>query len=115
MCRSILIRHLSVALLAILPQKIALSQQQVLSYRQPAADWQSQALPIGNGRIGAMVYGGARQEHLQLNENSLWTGDEKDTGRYQNLGDLYVDFEHPEAGNYRRALDIGSAIHTIDY
>src|SRR5215471_1891823 len=90
-------------------------QELLLWYRQPAEDWQSEALPIGNGRIGAMVFGGAKQEHLQLNENSLWTGDEKDTGRYQNLADLYIDFDQGSDTNYRRQLDIGSAVHTIQY
>ena len=33
-----------------------------------------EALPIGNGRLGAMVYGGIEQEHLQLNEDTLWSG-----------------------------------------
>src|SRR5437764_3197441 len=88
---------------------------QKLWYRQPAEDWQSQALPIGNGRLGAMIFGGAPQEHVQLNEISLWTGDEKDTGRYQDLGDFFVDLGHGPAQNYRRSLDIDSAIHTIDY
>ena len=44
-----------------------------LWYNAPAADW-SQALPIGNGRLGAMVFGGVEQEHLQLNEETLWSG-----------------------------------------
>src|SRR5215471_13397359 len=44
-----------------------------LWYRQPAARWE-QALPIGNGRLGAMVFGGAGEERLQLNENSIWAG-----------------------------------------
>ena len=90
---------------------------QTLSYRQPAQNWQSQALPIGNGRLGAMIFGDARQEHLQLNENSLWTGNEKDTGRYQSLGDLFLDLEHgaPEHDSYHRQLDIANAIHSIEY
>jgi alpha-L-fucosidase 2 len=86
-----------------------------LWYRQPAEDWQSQALPIGNGRLGAMIFGDARREHIQLNEISLWTGDEKDTGRYQNLGDLSLDMNQGAARTYRRSLDIDNAIHTIDY
>ncbi|WP_372776000.1 glycoside hydrolase N-terminal domain-containing protein [Mangrovibacterium sp.] len=45
----------------------------VLWYNQQACDW-SEALPIGNGRLGAMVHGGARLEHLQLNEDTLWIG-----------------------------------------
>jgi len=88
---------------------------QVLWYRQPAVDWQTEALPIGNGRLGAMVFGGARHEHLQLNEISLWTGDEKDTGRYQNLADLLVDLQHGAAESYRRELDLSTATHTIQY
>lgn len=42
-------------------------------YRQPASDW-SEALPIGNGRLGAMVFGGIKSERLQLNEDTLWSG-----------------------------------------
>jgi len=64
----------------------AQAAEPTLHYNQPATDWQSQALPIGNGRLGAMIFGDAQHEHIQLNEISLWTGDEKDTGRYQNLG-----------------------------
>ena len=62
-----------------------------------------------------MIFGGAQHEHIQLNENSLWTGDEKDTGSYQNLADLYIDLEHGQTENYRRQLDLDSAVHTIEY
>lgn len=44
-----------------------------LWYRQPAKDW-NEALPIGNGRLGGMVYGGVNREWIQLNEDSLWSG-----------------------------------------
>lgn len=44
-----------------------------LWYDRPAANWE-EALPIGNGRIGAMVFGGTAAERLQLNEETLWTG-----------------------------------------
>jgi alpha-L-fucosidase 2 len=46
---------------------------QTLWYRQPARDW-NEALPLGNGRLGAMVFGGLRRETLQLNEDTLWSG-----------------------------------------
>jgi alpha-L-fucosidase 2 len=103
------------ALLAMALSAAALSQPLTLHYKQPAEDWQSQALPIGNGRIGAMIFGGAQKEDLQLNEISLWTGDEKETGRYQNLGDLFLEFDHPAAAGYRRALDIATAVHSVAY
>ena len=86
-----------------------------LWYDHPAKDWQSECLPIGNGRLGAMVYGDAQHERIQLNEDSLWTGDEKDTGKYQTLGELTVDFEQGEARGYRRALDLSTAIQTVEY
>jgi len=44
-----------------------------LWYEQPAERWE-EALPLGNGRLGAMVYGGVEKERLQLNEESLWAG-----------------------------------------
>ena len=45
----------------------------MLWYQQPAVKW-TEALPIGNGRLGAMIFGGAQREHLQLNEGTLWAG-----------------------------------------
>ena len=44
-----------------------------LWYREPAAVW-NEALPIGNGRLGAMVFGGIANETIQLNEETLWSG-----------------------------------------
>jgi alpha-L-fucosidase 2 len=44
-----------------------------LFYTNAAASW-TEALPIGNGRLGAMVFGGVEREHLQLNESTLWAG-----------------------------------------
>ncbi|HEX9366516.1 MAG TPA: glycoside hydrolase family 95 protein [Vicinamibacterales bacterium] len=48
-----------------------------LWYRQPAANW-NEALPIGNGRLGAMVFGGVTDERLQLNEDTVWAGEKRD-------------------------------------
>ena len=44
-----------------------------LWYAQPAAAW-TEALPVGNGRLGAMVFGGVSEERLQFNDDTLWTG-----------------------------------------
>lgn len=44
-----------------------------LWYEKPAAQW-VEALPIGNGKLGAMIYGGVQEEHLQINEDTVWTG-----------------------------------------
>lgn len=44
-----------------------------LWYRQPAKEWE-EALPLGNGRLGAMIFGGVVNERLQMNEESMWYG-----------------------------------------
>ena len=53
------------------------SSQLTLWYRRPAQQW-VEALPVGNGRLGAMVFGGVERERLQLNEDTLWTGGPRD-------------------------------------
>jgi len=50
----------------------------VLWYNRPASEW-IEALPVGNGRLGAMVFGKPDGERIQLNENSLWDGHKQDT------------------------------------
>jgi len=48
-------------------------------FAQPATNWEKQAFPIGNGRLGAMVFGGTARERIQLNEDTLWAGGPRDT------------------------------------
>jgi hypothetical protein len=49
-------------------------------YQQPAKAWH-EALPVGNGQIGAMVFGGVERELLQLNEQTVWSGNRSDYDR----------------------------------
>jgi alpha-L-fucosidase 2 len=87
-----------------------------LWYKQPATDWMTSALPIGNGRIGAMVFGNVEEEHLQFNDKALWTGSPEIRGAYQNFGDIFIHFEkHKEYSDYVRYLDIENAIAGINY
>lgn len=60
------------------------SDNLILWYRQPAADW-NEALPVGNGRLGAMVFGGVKNERIQLNEETLWDGEPGDTNNPEAL------------------------------
>ncbi|MFI6316688.1 glycoside hydrolase N-terminal domain-containing protein [Nonomuraea sp. NPDC050556] len=53
---------------------IAAAEPYTLWYGQPATSWESQTLPIGNGALGAMLFGGVGSEQLQFNEKTLWTG-----------------------------------------
>ena len=59
--------------LALLASGGASADDLTLWYRQAAAEW-AEALPVGNGRLGAMVFGGIHEERLQLNEESVWAG-----------------------------------------
>ncbi|KQX48715.1 glycoside hydrolase family 95 protein [Paenibacillus sp. Root444D2] len=54
-----------------------LEYKERLFFRSPAKHW-DEAFPIGNGRLGAMIFGGACSERLQLNEDSLWYGGPRD-------------------------------------
>jgi len=51
-----------------------------LWFRPPAANWNA-ALPLGNGRLGAMIFGGVAEERIQLNEDTLWSGAPHDYNR----------------------------------
>jgi alpha-L-fucosidase 2 len=122
-----------------------------LQYSKPAMEW-TEALPIGNGRLGAMIFGGIETERLQLNEDTLWSGAPKDgnnpeaktllpkirmllanqhyeeadriakgmmgpyTQSYMPFGDLHIRMGHGNlAYNYRRSLDLQSAIAKVEY
>ena len=55
------------------PASQSIRNDLTLWYRRPAKEW-VEALPIGNGRLGAMVFGGIQHERVQLNEESVWSG-----------------------------------------
>ena len=50
------------------------NQNLKLWYHQPAGNKWENALPIGNGRLGAMIYGNVEKETIQLNEHTVWSG-----------------------------------------
>lgn len=81
------------------------------------AKWEVDSLPIGNGRIGALLFGDPAQEFVHFNENSLWLGDENDTGSYQSFGNFTFDLAQAasEVTDYKRELDLDTAIHTVSY
>ena len=124
-----------------------------LFYTNAAVKW-TEALPIGNGRLGAMIFGGPEREHLQLNEGTLWAGGPYDPNNtnalaalpearklvfdgkydeaqklvgekmmatplrempYETMGDLFLNTLNGTAENYRRDLDLDTAIATVSY
>ena len=63
-----------------------------LHFDKPARYWSSEALPIGNGFMGGMIFGGLAREEIQFNDKTLWTSTEQDTGAYQNFGSVFLSF-----------------------
>src|SRR5712671_2739481 len=76
-------------LLLLLTLASSLPAQQ-LWYKKPAEIW-TDALPVGNGRMGAMVFGGAAHERIQFNEHTVWTGEPH-------------DYAHKGAGKYLQQI-----------
>jgi alpha-L-fucosidase 2 len=103
----------------------------LLRYQRPAERW-TEALPVGNGRLGAMVFGGISAEHLQLNEATLWSGAKTDwnnpaardylpqvraaifAGDYVKAGELCRKMQGPYNQSYQPLGDLRLAFSGID-
>ncbi|MBQ3807120.1 MAG: glycoside hydrolase N-terminal domain-containing protein [Kiritimatiellae bacterium] len=97
---------------------------------RPGDNWENSWYPLGNGRLGCMVDGGARKLRIQFNVDSLWTGDKNLTkdvgddradanyntmGAYQNFGELEIELTglpEGEVTDYRRTLNLSTAIYS---
>ncbi|WP_438349079.1 glycoside hydrolase family 95 protein [Paenibacillus sp. FA6] len=77
-------------------------QKTIMSYLEPASKWE-EALPLGNGRMGAMVFGGIEREEFQLNEDTLWSGFPRDHEQYNSLRYLSKARELVNEGKYKEA------------
>lgn len=74
-----------------------------LWYRQPATQW-VEALPVGNGRLAAMIFGGIAEERLQLNEDTLWSGGPYDPANPDALAALPKARQLLVDGDYKGAF-----------
>jgi alpha-L-fucosidase 2 len=88
-----------------------------LRYDKPAQNWETEALPIGNGRMGAMLFGGTETDRIQFNEISLWTGTEDVMGAYQAFGNLYIHLSGSDNNvtDYLRELDLSRGQARVSY
>jgi len=103
-----------------------------LWYDQPATTtgvsniWMEYSLPIGNGQLGASLYGGIKKDEIQFNEKTLWTGTPNDLGsygQYKNFGSVFVEDlsgsigydENTGAKDYYRSLDIQNGVAHVHY
>ena len=118
---------------AALPWAQGESQSGNLPGKNNADPWESQSLPVGNGRVGGTIFGGDKRERINLNEVSLWSGGPnlpgngsgyaygpttgKDGfGSYQPFGNLYIDFQlEGETQNYSRSLDLRDGIARVSF
>jgi len=93
---------------------------QELWYRQPATQW-TEALPIGNGRLGAMIFGNPAREHVQFNEETLWDAyprEHQREGAFQYLGEirqLLFDGKQAEAEKLAGDQFMGKQAWVDDY
>ncbi|MDA9260355.1 glycoside hydrolase family 95 protein [Puniceicoccaceae bacterium] len=94
-----------------------------LWYDKPAPDsdfgWANASIPMGNGYMGVNVFGGSTTERIQITENSLYDWADKNSGLKRrgvnNFAEVYIDFDHNNAGSYTRELDLNEGISTVNY
>ena len=79
-------------------------------FNQPADNW-NEALPVGNGRLGAMIFGGIEKEQLELNEESVWTGEPRWDANPDALKNLPEVRKLLFEGKYKEAEELGSEKH----
>ena len=88
-----------------------------LRYHKPATDshygWEHESLPIGNGWMGANVFGIVERDRIQITENSLQNPGE--LGGLNNFAELYLHFDHQKADRYERGLCLNDAIAYTAY
>lgn len=94
---------------------------------QGYSNWMEWSLPIGNGQLGASIFGGVAVDEVQLNEKTLWSGKSTDQtasyGKYENFGSLYAEdisgeFNYSSQGGatgYLRLLDLANAVAKVQY
>src|SRR3974390_1924021 len=98
-------------LLLLLSVSPSSSRDLTLWFRQAAGEKKpmNETLAVGNGRMGALIFGAPAKERISVNEDSLWTGDENPAGNYDKmgaykvLGNVFVALPgHEQSGSYRR-------------
>ena len=81
----------------------------LIRLEQPAMDW-NEALPLGNGRLGAMVFGDTRHERVQLNEDTLWSGEPVEPADFDAWKSLEAVRNFVFAGQYAEATEAAKQI-----
>lgn len=89
----------------------------VLRYKKPALDcdygWEHQSLPVGNGWLGANIFGIVDRDRIQITENSLQNPGEM--GGLNSFAELYLHFDHKKVTGYQRGLCLNDAVAYTQY
>ena len=105
------------------------AEKLTLWYTQPATatgvsnPWMEYSLPIGNGQLGASLFGGVARDEILINEKTLWSGGPNEYGYYLPFGSVYIDDisgkfstdETKPVKNYYRDLNLKTATGTVTY
>lgn len=78
-------------------------------------DWEKWSLPIGNGAMGACIFGRTDVERIQLAEKTMGNKGAYGMGGFTNFAEIYLDIHHNYAQNYKRTLRLNDAISTVSY
>lgn len=78
-------------------------------------DWEKWSLPIGNGAMGACIFGRTDTERIQLSEKTLGNRGPYNFGGFTNFAEIYIDINHNYSKNYKRILNLNEAISTVNY
>lgn len=79
------------------------------------ADWENWSLPIGNGYLGACIFGRTDIERVQLTENSLSNKGLYGIGSLTSFAEMLIDFNHEKFTNYRRSLNLDQSVAEVNY
>ena len=77
--------------------------------------WEAWSLPLGNGYMGASVFGRTITERIQLTENSMAARSLYNGVGLTSFGELYLDFGHHDPKNYNRSLNLNDAVSRVSY
>lgn len=78
-------------------------------------DWMTRSYPIGNGYMGANLFGRTDTERIQITEKTLYNEGLYGIGGLTNFAEIYLDIKHQKPQNYRRSLNLNEAVFYVDY
>jgi len=78
-------------------------------------DWEYHSMPIGNGYMGANIFGRTDMERIQITDKTLTNGAPYGSGGLTNFAEVFLEFDHYDISNYRRSLNLNEAISYVSY